>query len=271
MIWKEKNNTPMKIQDKIIVVTGGANGIGRALCRRFAAEKAGAVVIADIDEQGARDAASETGGIPFRADVRSEQDIKNIVAETEKRFGRIDIFCSNAGILSIDEPGGTAASCGNDIWQKSWEVHVMAHVYAARAVLPGMIKRKDGYIVNMVSAAGLLSQIGSAPYSATKHAAIGFAESLAITHGDDGIKVSVICPQAVRTGMLRGNEDGSASIDGVLEPEEVAESVILGIDEEKFLILPHREVREYMQRKTMDYDRWLKGMRRFRQGIINAK
>ncbi len=257
----------MKIDGRVVVVTGGAKGIGEAMCRRFVQEKARAVVIADIDVQKAGALAAEIGGMALKADVASEPDIMNIVAETERHFGPIDIFCSNAGILSADGPGGTAASCNNDTWQRSWEIHVMAHVYAARAVLPGMIKRGGGYLLNMVSAAGLLNQIGSAPYSTTKHAAIGFAESLAITHGDDGIKVSVVCPMAVRTGMLAGNEDGSASIDGILDPEDVAGSIVRGIDEEKFLILPHPTVLEYMQRKAADYDRWIKGMRRLRRQL----
>lgn len=258
----------MRVKDKVIVVTGGANGIGEALCRRFVAEEARAVVLTDIDEARLKTVAAELGSLAVRADVTVESDLLNVVEKTETRFGPIDLFCSNAGITSTDAPGWTAASSPNAVWQKSWEVHVMAHVYAARAVLPGMIKRGEGYLLNTASAAGLLNQIGSAPYSVTKHAAVGFAESLAITHGNDGIKVSVLCPQAVRTQMIAGAEDGAASVDGVLEPEEVADCVIKGLAEEAFLILPHPEVKTYYSRKSSDYDRWIKGMIRFRDKIL---
>ena len=259
----------MHVKDKVIIVTGGANGIGAALCRRFKQEGAQAIVVADIDEEGGRQIAEEVSGLSVRTDVSSEVDIIRLVSETEKQFGPIDLFCSNAGVAYRDEPGGMATSCPNDKWQKAWEIHVMAHVYAARAVLPGMIARGEGYLLNTVSAAGLLNQIGSAPYSTTKHAAIGFAEALAITHGDDGIKVSVICPQAVATRMLRDfNDGGPQGVDGILTPEQVADSVIAGLAAETFLILTHEQVRIYMERKTSDYDRWLKGMRRFRRNYF---
>ncbi|MCP4757707.1 MAG: SDR family oxidoreductase [Proteobacteria bacterium] len=258
----------MEVKNGIVVVTGGANGIGEALCKRFAGEGAKGVVVADIDQERAEAVASEIGGMAVKTDVTCEDDIINLVKETENRYGSIDLFCSNAGIISMDEPGWMATSCSNNVWKRSWEIHVMAHVYAARAVLPGMIDRGGGYLMNTASAAGLLNQIGSAPYSTTKHAAIGFAEALAITHGDDGIKVSVVCPQAVRTAMVLGNEDGSAAVDGIMEPEELAEIVIQGLAEERFLILPHPEVETYIQRKTSDYDRWITGMRRFRQKLF---
>ncbi|MFO7965908.1 MAG: SDR family oxidoreductase [Desulfobacterales bacterium] len=258
----------MQVNDKVIVVTGGANGIGESLCRRFVKEGARAVVAADLDEERVKALADELGILGMKTDVADESDIVHLVQTTEKQFGPIDLFCSNAGITSSDAPGWTAASAENEIWQKSWEIHVMAHVYAARAVLPGMIARKSGYLLNTSSAAGLLNQIGSAPYSTTKHAAIGFAEALAITHGDDGIKVSVLCPQAVRTRMIAGAEEGSAAVDGILEPEEVADCVIRGLAEETFLILPHPEVKTYYQRKASDYDRWINGMLRFARKIL---
>ena len=258
----------MQIKDKVIVVTGGANGIGEALCRRFVAEGARSVVAADIDEKRLEAISKELGVQGVRTDVTVEADIMKLVEQTEETCGPIDLFCSNAGIISDDSPGWTAASCPNEIWQKSWDIHIMAHVYAARAVLPGMIARKNGYILSVASAAGLLSQIGSAPYSATKHAAIGFAEALAITHKNDGIKVSVVCPQAVRTQMVAGSEDGSASVDGIMEPAELAESVIQGLAEETFMILPHPEVKTYFQRKASDYDRWISGMARFRDKLF---
>lgn len=258
----------MHVKDKVIVVTGGAKGIGEAMCRRFVEEGCQTMIVADCDRQGAENVAAQIGAHAIGADVTKESDVIKVVKETEELYGRIDLFCSNAGMVVFDEPGGMATSCPNELWQKSWELHVMAHVYAARAVLPAMLARGEGYLLNTVSAAGLLNQIGSAPYSTSKHAAIGFAEALAITHGDDGIKVSVLCPQAVRTAMIAGFEDGPQSGDGILEPEDVAESVIQGLAEELFLILPHKQVKTYMQRKSMDYDRWLKGMRRLRLSIL---
>jgi len=259
----------VKVKNKVIVVTGGGNGIGAALCRRFHHEGARGVAVVDIDAQGARRVAEEIGGTDLAADVSVESDIIRVVQATERQYGPIDLFCSNAGVAYKDEPDWKATSCPNEKWQKAWEIHVMAHVYAARALLPGMIARGEGYLLNTVSAAGLLNQIGSASYSTTKHAAIGFAEALAITHGDDGIKVSVICPQAVATQMIGDSEDGGPQgIDGILTPEEVADSVIAGLAEETFLILPHEKVRLYMERKNSDYDRWLSGMRRFRRSVM---
>lgn len=257
----------MELKDKITVVTGGASGIGEALCRRFHAEGAKGVVVVDMDEAGAQRVAKEIGGIAMTADVSNESDIQRVVRDTESQLGPIDLFCSNAGILCIDP--SHAASTDNAMWDRIWGINVMAHVYAARAVLPGMIERGEGYILNTASAAGLLSQIGSAPYSVTKHAAIGFAENLAITHGNDGIKVSVICPQAVRTGMTRdSNGGGVAGGDGMLEPDALAETTIQGIRNEQFLILPHPEVKTYMERKVSDYDRWIQGMQRWRSKFV---
>ena len=254
----------MQVTDKVIVVTGGANGIGRALCRRFALEGARAVAVVDLDEEGAKAVADEIGGFPIRCDVSKEEEIIHAVKQTEEKSGPIDMFCSNAGILI---EGGVEAP--NEGWQRIWEINVMAHLYAARAVIPGMIERGGGYLLNTASAAGLLSQIGSAPYSVTKHAAVGLAENLAITYGDRGIKVSVICPQAVRTGMTRG-EDGVAAVDGMIEPEKVANIVMEALAEERFLILPHPEVRTYMERKVSDCDRWLLGMRRLQKRFLNS-
>jgi NAD(P)-dependent dehydrogenase (short-subunit alcohol dehydrogenase family) len=248
----------MELRDKVAVVTGGANGIGEALARRFATEGARAVVIVDLDLARAEAVAAAVSGAAFRADVGIEADIVRVVQQTEQRFGRIDLWCSNAGILFI---GGVETP--NAQWQKIWDVNVMAHVYAVRAVLPGMLARGGGYLLHTASAAGLLSQIGSATYSVTKHAVVALAEWLSITHAEQGIKVSVLCPQAVRTNMLAGAEDGSvAGVDGVLEPEQVAQSVVDGLADERFLILPHPQVAEYFRRKATDYDRWLGGMRR---------
>lgn len=261
----------MELKDKVVVVTGGAMGIGEAMCRRFKEEQPAGIVVVDLEKEMAEKVAADIGAMAIQADVTREADIINVVSETETTFGRLDLFCSNAGIISDDSPGWTAASAPDKVWQKSWEVHVMAHVYAARAALPGMLERKSGYFLNTSSAAGLLNQIGSAPYSTTKHAALGFAESLAITHGQDGIGVSLLCPQAVRTRMVAGNEGGSASVDGIMDPSVLAESVVEGLKEERFLILPHPEVVTYYQRKASDYDRWINGMQRFREKVFNPE
>jgi len=249
----------MEIRDKVVVITGGANGIGRALCRAFAAAGARAVVVADLDEQGAKLVANEIKGTAVATNVGKEADVQRLVEQTTRQFGQIDVFCSNAG---VGVQGGPDASDAD--WQKSWDVNVMAHIYAARAVLPQMLARKEGYLVQTVSAAGLLAQIGSAPYSVTKHAAMSFAEWLAITYGDQGIRVSALCPQGVRTNMLFNAEFGGGAflLEGALEPEQVAADVIRAMTEERFLILPHPEVAKYFQNKANDYERWLRGMRK---------
>ncbi len=246
----------MEVKGKVIVVTGGASGIGEALCRRFAREGAKGVVVADVNEAGAKTVAANIKGAAFKCDVRKEDDVIRLVRFTEETFGPIDLFCSNAGIL---EMGGV--ECPNESWQRIWEVNVLSHVLVGRAVIPGMIERGGGAIMITASAAGLLSQIGSAPYSVTKHAAVGLAESLSITYGDSGIRVFALCPQAVRSEMTRQG-GGVAAVDGLMEPDQLADAVIEGFKKEEFLILPHPEVKTYMQRKTADYDRWLKGMRR---------
>jgi NAD(P)-dependent dehydrogenase (short-subunit alcohol dehydrogenase family) len=248
----------MQLEGKHVVVTGGASGIGRALARRFSAEGARGIVVADRDEGGAKSVAAEFGGLAMGTDVADESQVQELVARAEREYGPIDLFCSNAG---IGVGGGVEVPDAE--WTRIWEINLMAHVYAARAVLPGMIERGEGYLLNTASAAGLLTQIGSAPYAVTKHAAVALAEWLSITHGDQGIRVSVLCPQAVRTAMTAGSKNGGvAGVDGMIEPEELAECVIEGLADERFLILPHSSVTQYMQRKAGDYDRWLKGMRR---------
>lgn len=247
----------MRLQDKIIVVTGAASGIGRAMAQRFAKEGARRVVCSDLNGAGAKAVATEIGGVAFETNVAKEDDIRHLIERVEEGHGPIDLFCSNAG---IGVPGGAEAS--NEAWDRIWDINVMAHVWAARHLVPRMIARGGGYLLNTSSAAGLLSQIGSAPYAVTKHAAVGLAEWLAITHGDQGIKVSVLCPQAVRTAMTAGNPDGVASIDGMMEPDTVAEACVRAIEKEDFLILPHPEVLEYMRRKTGDYNRWIAGMQK---------
>lgn len=250
----------MQLANKVVVVTGGANGIGRALVRRFAREGARAILIAEIDDAGAAAVARETGGIAVPTDVSKEEDIVRLVKYAEEHFGGVDLFCSNAGIFL-----GGGVETADDEWRRIWEINVAAHIYAARAVLPGMIQRGGGYLLQTASAAGLLSQIGSAPYSVTKHAAVALAEWLAITYHDAGIRVSVLCPQGVRTNMLDGAPQtgvGALLRETALDPEQVAESVMEGLAAERFLILPHPEVAEYFQRKATGYERWLRAMRR---------
>ena len=247
----------MELKDKIIVVTGAASGIGKALAHRFAAEGARHVVCADLNLAGAEQTAREIKGIAAEVNVSREDEIAGLIDWVEREAGPIDLFCSNAGILTI---GGVEVA--NSDWQRIWEVNVMSHVWAARHLIPRMTARGGGYLLNTASAAGLLNQVGSAPYGVTKHAAVGLAEWLALTHGDDGIKVSVLCPQAVRSEMTRGHEDGVASINGMLEPDVVAEACVQAIRAETFLVLPHSEVLGYMRNKTEDYDRWIGGMRK---------
>jgi NAD(P)-dependent dehydrogenase (short-subunit alcohol dehydrogenase family) len=251
----------MRIEGKHVVVTGAASGIGAALALRFAAEGASAVVVADVQADALDAVAREAGagnGLAVQCDVTNEAQVLALIDQAEDRFGPIDLFCSNAGIVV---PGGADAS--DEIWKRSIDVNVMAHVYAARILVPRMIDRGGGYLLQTASAAGLLSQIGSAPYSVTKHAALALAEWLAITYGDHGIKVSVLAPQAVRTAMTAGIEGGGvAGVDGMLEPDVVADAVVRGLASETFLILPHPQVLEYFRRKASDYDRWIAGMQR---------
>ena len=247
----------MQVKDRIVVVTGAASGIGRALAQRFAKEGAKLVVCSDINGDGAKVVADQIGGIAFTTNVGKEEDIQALIETVERDHGPIDLFCSNAGIGY-----GGGAEVSNERWQRIWDINLMAHVWAARHLVPRMIARGGGYLLNTASAAGLLSQVGSAPYAVTKHAAVALAEWLSITHGDDGIKVSVLCPQAVRTAMTAGKPDGVASVDGMLEPEDAAEACLRTIEAETFLVLPHPQVLEYMRRKTADYDRWLGGMRK---------
>ncbi|OED39985.1 short-chain dehydrogenase [Chromatiales bacterium (ex Bugula neritina AB1)] len=256
----------MNVSGKTVVVTGGARGIGKALAERFAAEGA-RVLVADILLAEAEQVALDIGGRAMRCDVTREADIVALVEFAEQRFGPIDLFCSNAGLFR-GEPTHSA-SASNEDWQLCWDVHVMSHVYAARAVLPGMNERGEGYLLNMASAAGLLSQIGDAAYSTTKHAAVGFAEALNINHRDDGIRVSVICPQFVATPMLGYDGQETEQVPGVISSAQLAEAVMQGVKSEIFLILPHQEVAGYLQFKAGDYDRWLGGMRKLRRRIID--
>jgi NAD(P)-dependent dehydrogenase (short-subunit alcohol dehydrogenase family) len=251
----------MQVSGKIVVVTGGANGIGRALCEAFHRAGAAKVVVADIDSAAARVVAASIAGAAFKCDVGKENDILHLIEETERLFGPIALFCSNAGIGGGFDPlSVNAGGSSDEPWSRSWAVHVMAHVYAARHLIPRMKTRGGGYFLNTISAAGLLSQVGSAAYSATKHAAVGFAENLAISHKAHNIKVSILCPQGVDTDMLRSIPKGPQSGDGDLTPEQVAKDALAGLEQEAFLILPHPQVLGYMRKKTENYDRWISGM-----------
>jgi len=247
----------MELKDKIIVVTGAASGIGRAMCQRFAEEGAKHIACVDRDMAGAEETAKMMGGTAYHVDVSVKDQITGMIDTVEAQLGPIDLFCSNAGIAV---PGGVEVE--DDAWQRIWEINVMSHVWAARHLVPLMTARGGGYLLNTASAAGLLNQIGSAPYGVTKHAAVGLAEWLALSYGDQGIKVSVLCPQAVRTEMTRGHEDHVAAIDGMMEPGPVAEACVQTIRAETFLVLPHKEVETYMRNKTDNYDRWIGGMRK---------
>jgi len=247
----------MELKDKIIVVTGAASGIGRAMCIRYAKEGAKHIACVDRDLAGAEETAAMMGGKAYEVDVAVKDQITGMIDAVETDAGPIDLFCSNAG---ISVAGGVEVE--DDAWQKIWEINVMSHVWAARHLVPLMAARGGGYLLNTASAAGLLNQIGSAPYGVTKHAAVGLAEWLALTYGDQGIKVSVLCPQAVRTEMTRGHEDHVAAINGMMEPEPVAEACVQTIRNETFLVLPHPEVVQYMRNKTDNYDKWIGGMRK---------
>lgn len=254
----------MEINGKTVVVTGGAAGIGAALCAKFASESAAHVVVVDRDIALAQRVASQIGGTAIHCDVSDEAQIIALVDQVESNLAPIDLFCSNAGIAPLDTDPGWAASSPNSDWENGWGVNVMSHVYAARALTPRMEKRGSGYFLHTISAAGLLSQIDGAIYSTTKHAALGFAESLAITHQEQGIRVSALCPQGVDTPMLEAMPDGPQKRDGVISAEAVANCVVEGLRDERFLILPHEIVAEYMKTKTRDYDRWISGMIKLR-------
>jgi NAD(P)-dependent dehydrogenase (short-subunit alcohol dehydrogenase family) len=248
-----------------VVVTGGAGGIGGALARRFAAEGARGVVVADLDLDRAQGVADEIGGLAIAVDVREEQSIEALIGEATGAFGPIDVFFSNAGIAG---PGGGPLETENDDWQAIWEANVMAHIWAARHVLPDMLERGEGYLVSTASAAGLLTQISALAYSVTKHAAVAVAEWLAINYRDRGIRVSCLCPQGVRTPMLDiAMEDtpGARSLraSAILDPRDVAEAVVEGLREERFLILPHPDVAKYMAFKAAQPDKWQEAMRGF--------
>ena len=253
----------MELASKVVVVTGGGNGIGAAMCRRFAREGAEKVIVSDIDGDAAYRVAEEINGIAIACDVADETSVQRLVDETIQACGRIDVFCSNAGITV---KGGIESS--NDDWQKMWDVNVMSRLYAARAVIPSMLERGNGYLVHTASAAGVLTEIGSASYSATKHADVALAEWLSVCYGRQGIGVSCVCPLGVATDFLDNDDPIHRYLHlHAITPDDVAESIVDGITEERFLILPHPEVAEFFSMKTDDHDRWIKGMQRLRQKL----
>ena len=263
----------MELRDKVAVITGAGSGIGRALAKAFAAEGAKAVVCTDLNGANAAETAELIGDVATSAelDVGDERAVERIVTDTVAAHGSLDVFVSNAG---YGLPGGLELP--TDEWERMMNVHTWSHLYAARAAIPGMIERGGGYLLNTASAAGLLTQMDSGPYAVSKHAAVAFAEWVAINHGEDGIGVSVLCPQAVRTNimgprardMADDSSAGQAAGDGILEPEVVAQACVDAMRDERFLVLPHPEVATYFERKASDYDRWLRGMRRFRRRLM---
>ncbi len=256
----------MHVKDKVCVVTGAASGIGEAVARAYAAAGARGVVVADLKSSRDRLAgvAGEIDGLAVTGDVGEENDVQGLIAAAEAKYGPIDIFFSNAGLSRKGQEGASDAD-----WDVSWRVHVMSHVFAARVLVPGMLARGSGYLLNTASAAGLLASLNSMPYGVTKNAAVALAEHLAIQYGDRGIRVSVLCPQSVQTGMTTA-APSAARVDGVMQPAEVARIVIEAMAEERFLILSHPTVAEYELRKAANRDRWLAGMRRLRDRIYGA-
>ena len=253
----------MELKDKIIVITGGASGIGAAMARRFALEGAKKIICADRDLAGAQAVADEVGGVAIKTDVSLTEDISQLIETVESDIGPIDLFVSNAGIIA-----GGGVEVGDDDWQNIWDINVMAHIRVARILVPKMLARGGGYLLNTASAAGLLAQIGSAPYSVTKHAAVSFAEWLKITHGAEGLGVSVLCPQGVDTPMIAGADTSTVAKDGIISAEEVADICVAAIGDERFLILPQPKVGEYLAQKGADPERWLAGMQRW-QAMLN--
>lgn len=247
----------MEFKGKVAIVTGGASGIGRGLALRLAQDGARGVVVADVNLERAQGVAAEMGGVAVRCDVSQEADIQALVATTRERFGQVDAYFSNAGILG--RPGGIDLE--DPLWDKMWQIHGMAHVWAARAVMPEMVARGEGAFLVTASAAGLLSIVESAPYGVTKHAALAIAEWLRIAYGRKGVRVACLCPQSVQTDMVTG-DGGSAGQDGILTPAQVAEAVMTTLRDEKFLVLPHPEVLDYFRGKSQDYDRWIGGMQK---------
>lgn len=255
----------MEVSDKVIVITGAGSGIGEAMARRFATESPAALVLADLNLEAVSAVAGDLGGHPLEVDVSDPDDNRRLVADTEDRFGPVDLFCANAGY-------GHAGSEQDDpsTWDRMWQVNLMSHVHAARELVPGWLARGEGYFLSTASAAGLLTNIGAAQYSVTKHAAVSFAEWLAITYGDRGIKVSCLCPMFVSTPLVEDMKELEDLITpSLIEPSEVADAVVAGLRDESFLILPHEDVARFFLNKATDYDRWLGGMRKLQRSVFS--
>ena len=265
----------MELEGKVAVVTGGAGGIGRALAWKFAEEGAAGVVVSDVDGDGAVRVAGEIGerASAFAADVADQAQTEALIAHAEETFGPVDLFCANAGVAI-----GAMLEDDESVWDVAFGVNIRSHIYAAKRLIPGWLERGSGYFLTTASAAGLVSQIGSAPYAVTKHAAVAFAEWLSITYGDQGVRVSCLCPMGVNTNMLNaGAGEGDVTAGDVVraagmvvEPEQVADDVVAALREERFLVLPHPEVLTFFQRKGSDYDRWLAGMRRLQAAVVGG-
>lgn len=254
----------MDLKEKVIVITGGGSGIGAAMARRFATEDPRAIVLADIDLDAAAAVAADVGGVAVLTDVSDAAANQTLIESSEDRFGPIDLFCANAGIGMVGDEQSDPST-----WDRMWSINVMSHVHAARHLIPGWVARGDGYFLATASAAGLLTNLKAAQYSVTKHGVVAFAEWLAVTYGDSGVKVSALCPQFVNTPLLQGSEEFQAlGANHTLEPSEVADAVVSGLNEERFLILPHPEVEKYFQNKAIDYERWLGGMRKLQRTVF---
>lgn len=259
----------MNVKDKIILVTGGANGIGRALCERFSTEGAKKIIVADTDFENAQKVADSIDGSAYKLDVSDEAEVKKIVEQILTEFGQIDLVCSNAGIAGAEG----CLEVSNDIWQKIYEVNVLSHLYLSRAVFPSMLQRGAGYFLLTVSAAGLLTHPTAAPYAVSKHAALAFGEYLSIAYHESGIRVSCLCPQGVKTNMIASakNEPENFLMAEAITAEACADAVVRGLETENFLILPHPEVAQYIVNKTENYDRWLYTLRKVRKAVNAAK
>lgn len=254
----------VQLEEKVIVITGGGSGIGAAMARRFAEETPAALILADIDIEAASAVAGDVGGVAVLTDVADPEANRELIEGTEDRFGPIDLFCANAGIGIVGDEQSDIS-----VWDRMWGINVMSHVHAARHLIPSWTSRGEGYLLVTASAAGLLTNLKAAQYSVTKHAAIAFAEWLAVTYGDAGVKVSALCPQFVNTPLLTDSEAFKAlGGNHTLEPEDVAAAVVEGLRAEEFLILPHPEVEKFFQNKANDYDRWLGGMRKLQRTVF---
>ncbi|MGB8361066.1 MAG: SDR family oxidoreductase [Acidimicrobiia bacterium] len=257
----------MELHDKVIVITGGGSGIGAAMARRFARERPSALVIADLNLEEASQVADEAGGVAVFTDVSDESSNRELIEGTEERFGPIDLFCANAGIGTVGDE-----QADPQLWDRMWRVNTLSHIHAAKYLVPGWMARGEGYFLATVSAAGLLTNLKAAQYSVTKHATLAFAEWIAVTYGDAGVKVSALCPQFVNTPLIVGSKSFQAlGRNNTLEPSDVAETVVAGLSDERFLILPHPEVAQYFQNKANDYDRWINGMRKLQRTVFPSE